>query len=133
MDVYEIGRVCCMCDKDRWPDMIKMFNKVFLLANSSGSCGYIGLKKNKLFGVSHGGKDVCVPCFYFLVGLEQYYDCFYHELLDNEEAKYVLKKIFSDTELFNKVAKIRTKGAYISEDIIKAILLLRDKESGELN
>ena len=121
MKVYQIGRKCCMCDRDSWADSSKIYMKILMLTGTVSSCKHICIK-DKLIGIGHNDKEICIPCLLLLVGLEDYYDKFYYNLLDNEEAKRILKTIQSDKELLNKISKIRAKGNFIPKDIIEEIL-----------
>ena len=121
MKIYQIGRKCCMCNKDRWTDGSKIFTKIFMLTGTVSSCKHICIK-DKLIGIGYNDKEICIPCLLLLVGLEDYYDKFYYHLLDNEEAKYILIRIQSDKQLLNKIAKIRAKGNYIPNEVIKDLL-----------
>ena len=119
---YQIGRECCICNRDYWVDGTKLFMKVFMLTSTIKSCGHITVDNGKkLVGIGHDDKNICIPCLMMLIGLEDYYDQFYYKLLDNLEAKKIINLIQSDKKLLNKVAKIRSEGKYIPLNIIMEV------------
>jgi hypothetical protein len=130
MKFYQIGEKCCMCDEDKWTDSSKIYTRIFILTGTTSDCSHI-LIDDKLIGIRHGGKKICIPCLLLLVGLEEYYDEFYYNLLENQEAKYIINKIKSDKNLLKKVAKIRSGGKYIPKEIISDIIHRRENIKNE--
>jgi hypothetical protein len=129
---YEIGRKCCICDKDKWialPD--KLFIRIFILTSTVNNCKHICIK-NKLIGIGHGIKEICIPCLILLIGLENYYDKFYFEFLDDQKAKNIINYIKNDKKLLNDIAKIRSKGKYIPNEIINNIIESIKSDKGEI-
>ena len=119
---YQIGKECCICNRDYWVDGTKMFMKIFMLTSTIRSCRHLTINNGKnLVGIKHDDKNICIPCLIMLIGLEDYYDEFYYKLLHNQETKKIINSIQSDKVLLNKVAKIRSEGKYIPINIIQEV------------
>ena len=119
---------CSVCGKNEWFDFSAFLDTCHLLASPMGNIGYRKYKDKfisftKVDNHHNVDKYFCYFCFQFLVGLEKYYGKFFPELLDNEEAKKIVKAIIFDKKLFNTCLIIRNKGNFLPNDLISKIIV----------
>jgi hypothetical protein len=123
--VFERGLKCSLCQKDEWIGT-EFGSEYFMLFNNSKATITFLRKDNKNYfvGFKKEDKECCVKCLELLIGLEDYYDAFFQDIVTRyfEHAKKLILSILSDRELFLKVMKYRVKGNYIPKPLIIQII-----------
>ena len=121
-----MGRKCHICETNRWPGESGRLSGVeySLLVgthrnNKLESVSHKGT--NYITGVNINGKSICLKCLHILLGLEDYYDSFFPNLIDNQEAIAIVKKIGSDERFVEVASKYLGKGNHLPDSVVEMV------------
>lgn len=121
--LYELDECCSICNTNLWVGT--NFNTRYFILTHTSNISYLTINK-KLIGIqTKDNQRICLKCFELLIGLENYYDSFFVEILENHflEAKAIINNILSNKDILKEVTKIRSKGKFIPQEYIENAII----------
>ncbi len=102
----KLDESCIVCGTNYYVHIKPDMQTTLLLTTSNCKILADDSKKTvKIMAISHNNKQVCVKCFFILVGLERHYDSFFMNLLENADAIQLARKIAGKMMIQNENEK----------------------------
>ena len=113
---------CHICKEKEWIGFKNSFKYSMLVGTIRNATCITSKDAKYMFGVKWNDIGVCIKCFEALLGLENYFGKFWHDFIQNEQAKKIVINIVSNPDLLKQSLEFRSKGKYIPTEIIEEAL-----------
>jgi len=120
--VIQRGKDCSICGRDVW-SLSRNGLRYMMIANHADTMLSV-VKERNVCGIKHQNLELCLACFETAVGLEEYYDKFYYDILrdDLKELRLIVKNIIANDEFVDQAGDIRVEGDYFPKEFITKLL-----------